>query len=314
MKIRNKSKAGKETRRLVQAIEKATDESKASGSQNAASETGKGSANSNESPKGSPSGRGSESGEQSSRIESIGRRKPGGRWQRVRRKTQAVFVGAEGRQDSGGEGSSKKGSGKPSSSPGSKPGEGGGEQGSESPDKPSSGGEQSGKSPGKSTQSSKSGQGSKGGQPNSSGVQDSRGGGGGQGAASAKGESAPDDSKESPHATESGDSGKGLVAPEGGQQSELSLKKIQDVLNDPAALKDLEQRDGVSRSDIQQFAKQFEKKPSAPAGPGREIKVKPGEQTAAKPTPDLPGLGNSMKFSTEDANPAREHAAGSGFE
>jgi hypothetical protein len=89
-----------------------------------------------------------------------------------------------------------------------------------------------------------------------------------------------------------------LVPPEGGQQSELSLKKIQDVLNDPAALKDLEQRDGVSRSDLQQYAKQFEKKASAPAGPGREITVKPGEQTAAKPTPNLPGLAPT-KFSTK---------------
>ena len=118
------------------------------------------------------------------------------------------------------------------------------------------------------------------------------------GAASAKGES-QDDSKESPQAKEPDDPGKGLVAPEGAEQSELVLKKLQEVLNDPAKLKDLEQRDGISRSRIEQVARKFEKIKSEPAGPGREIKVKPGEQTAGQPTPNLPGLDSSVKFSTK---------------
>ena len=71
------------------------------------------------------------------------------------------------------------------------------------------------------------------------------------------------------------------------------------MLNDPEALKDLEQRDGISRSDIEQFVRKYEKPKSAPAGPGREIKVKPGEQAPAKPSPNLPGLNPNTRFSTK---------------
>ena len=71
------------------------------------------------------------------------------------------------------------------------------------------------------------------------------------------------------------------------------------MLNDPAEAKDLEQRDGISRSEIEQFVKKYEKPKSAPAGPGREIKVKPGEQTPVKPSPNLPGLDPNSRFSTK---------------
>ena len=70
------------------------------------------------------------------------------------------------------------------------------------------------------------------------------------------------------------------------------------MLNDPAALKDLEQRDGITRSEIEQFARKYEKVASPPAGPGREINVKPGEQKPALPAQDLPELDRSRTFST----------------
>jgi hypothetical protein len=113
---------------------------------------------------------------------------------------------------------------------------------------------------------------------------------------------AKDDTKPSPEAQEPADAGKGLVAPDGQAQSDLVLNKAHELLNNPAALKDLEQREGVSRSDLEQFARKLEKQKSAPAGPGREIKVKPGEhpQTPAQPSPNLPGLDPHAKFSSKN--------------
>ena len=173
----------------------------------------------------------------------------------------------------------------------------GGESGSPLSKNSSSDGQQSGKQSGKSGQGGegKTGQGQPGsGEPKSGGgMQDSRGGGGGAGAASTKGD-LKDDSKESPPAKEPDDPGKGLVPPETAEQNELTLRKLHDLMNDPETL----QREGISRSDVEQFAKKFEKKQSPPPGPGREIKVKPGEQTPVKPSPNLPGLDRAAKFST----------------
>jgi hypothetical protein len=90
---------------------------------------------------------------------------------------------------------------------------------------------------------------------------------------------------------EPADAGKGLVAPEGQAQSELNLKKIHELLNDPAALKDLQQREGITKSDIEQFVRKYEKVAAPPPGPGREINVKPGEEKPVLPAKDLPELG-----------------------
>ena len=89
------------------------------------------------------------------------------------------------------------------------------------------------------------------------------------------------------------------MAPKGAEQSDLTLKGVHEILNDPAKLKDLEQRDGITRSQLEQFVRKFEKVKAAPAGPGREIKIKPGEQTPAKPSADLPGLDPSVKFNSK---------------
>ena len=110
----------------------------------------------------------------------------------------------------------------------------------------------------------------------------------------------PDESTPSPPAKEPENPGQGLVAPDGQPQSELVLKQLHEVQTNPAAAKDLEQREGISRSDIEQFARKYEKPKSAPPGPGREIKVKPGEQTPTKPAADLPALDGSTRFSTKN--------------
>jgi hypothetical protein len=90
------------------------------------------------------------------------------------------------------------------------------------------------------------------------------------------------------------------VAPKDQPQSELFLRKLHDVLNDPASAKELEDATGVSRERVEQFAKKFPNMKSAPAGPGREINVKPGEQTPAQPSPDLPGLDKSTRFTNKN--------------
>ena len=44
---------------------------------------------------------------------------------------------------------------------------------------------------------------------------------------------------------------------------------------------------------MEQFVKKYEKMKSAPAGPGREIQVKPGDRDSGpiKPAANLPGIG-----------------------
>jgi hypothetical protein len=90
------------------------------------------------------------------------------------------------------------------------------------------------------------------------------------------------------------------VAPKDQPQSDLFIRKLHDLLNDPASAKELEDETGVSRERIeQQFTRKFNVK-SAPAGPGREINVKPGDQTTAQPSPDLPGLDKSTRFTNKN--------------
>ena len=90
------------------------------------------------------------------------------------------------------------------------------------------------------------------------------------------------------------------VAPEGQPQSDLFLQKVHEVLNDPASAKDLEQATNLTREQIEQFVTKFSKIKSAPAGPGRDINVKPGEQTAVAPSADLPGLDPKTRISSKN--------------
>jgi hypothetical protein len=261
-------------------------------SQGPGSDSNKGGANSKESSKGSASGKGSESGESSPSGKSQQSDSGGEKGEDGGGKPSSDSAG---QQKSGGENSGDSAKGEQSSS-GSKQQSKGGDSGSRSSDSSSSAGKQSGDSPGKAGKGGQ-GQGSQPGQPNSGGVQDSHGGGG-AGATSSRKEPAKDESEASPHAKEPDDPGKGLVAPEGAAQTDLALREAHAVLADAEKAKNVEQRDGISRSELEQFIKKYEKPKSAPAGPGREINVKPGEQTPVKPSPNLPGINPSNRFST----------------
>jgi hypothetical protein len=89
------------------------------------------------------------------------------------------------------------------------------------------------------------------------------------------------------------------VAPQGQPQSDLFVRNLSDALQDGQATKDLEERTGLTREQLEQFATKFQKPKSGPAGPGREIDVTPREETPAKPAANLPGVDRSRSFSTK---------------
>jgi hypothetical protein len=86
------------------------------------------------------------------------------------------------------------------------------------------------------------------------------------------------------------------VAPQGQPQGDLVLRNLHDALKDDRVAKDLEDRTGLSREQLEQFATKFQKPKSGPAEPGREIEVKPGEQEPAKPAANLPGVDSTRRF------------------
>ena len=123
---------------------------------------------------------------------------------------------------------------------------------------------------------------------------------------------AQDDTKPSPPAQEPEDLGGDNVAPAGQPQSDLnSCAELHEALQDPARRqgpRGKNEYDAASRS-INSCTK-YSKVKSAPAGPGREIKVKPGEQTPVPPAADLPGLDLKTRFSSKNMTQTRNHAAG----
>jgi hypothetical protein len=99
-----------------------------------------------------------------------------------------------------------------------------------------------------------------------------------------------DESKESPRAEEPANPyGNDDVAPAGAEQSSLTLRGLNEALNDPARLKELEERTGVSKERLEQFAKQYEKPKVAPGREAKDVEVKVGEQAPVAPGADLPG-------------------------
>ena len=66
-------------------------------------------------------------------------------------------------------------------------------------------------------------------------------------------------------------------------QSDLVLKTIRDLIKDNKFTPDLEKQLGMSKDEADQFVKKFEKREQPKATePGREIKVKPGEDEVIK--------------------------------
>ena len=58
----------------------------------------------------------------------------------------------------------------------------------------------------------------------------------------------------------------------------MVLRTVKDLLAKDAVTPDLEKETGMTREQMEQFVKKYEAVKSAPAGPGREIEVKPGER------------------------------------
>ena len=218
-------------------------------------------------------------------------------------KAQTSQQGENGGQSSEGSGS-KEGQGGSKSGSGSKPGSQSGSSRAGSSGPGNSGGQQQGSNQSPSSQNdgdSKGGSGQQSDGQRGTGGQGDRGGGPAEGGASSGPESPKDESTKpvTTRADEPENPGGDTVAPKNQPQSDLFLRKLDEALQDDAKAKDLERDTGVSREQLEQFAKKYEKMKSAPAGPGRDIKVKPGEQTAAQqPSPNLPGLGSSVSFST----------------
>ena len=132
------------------------------------------------------------------------------------------------------------------------------------------------------------------------GPRNNKGGGGNPRSGGAASEPAKDDTKPSPSATEPENApNRDDVAPKGTSQTQLNLRTFQDILKDPERAKNLEKDTGFNRDQLEQFARQYEKMQSAPAGPGREIEVKPGEQSDAQPSANLPGVDPKTPFTTK---------------
>ncbi len=126
-------------------------------------------------------------------------------------------------------------------------------------------------------------------------------GGGGRPGPGSTGEHAKDDSKPSPRATDPENPSAGEdIAPQGQAQTDMVLRTVKDLLAKDAVTPDLEKETGMTREQMEQFVKKYEKVKSAPAGPGREIAVKPGDREPTdRPSANLPGFGRQERYSTK---------------
>jgi len=133
------------------------------------------------------------------------------------------------------------------------------------------------------------------------GAQPPIGGGGVQGPGANRGEPAKDETKPSPRAQEPEDQSGDTVAPQGQAQTDMVLRSVRDLLEKDAVTPDLEKETGMTREQMEQFVKKYEKVKSGPAGPGREIQVKPGERGEdAKPSANLPGINRQDRYSSKN--------------
>ncbi|MHC5542529.1 hypothetical protein ACYOEI_30255 [Singulisphaera rosea] len=81
-------------------------------------------------------------------------------------------------------------------------------------------------------------------------------------------------------------------------QSNLVLRKLEEMLKNNEVTPQIEQDTGMSREQMEQFVKRFKKAPQAEPGPGREIKIKPGEERKFDPNRKLPELGPNAPVSS----------------
>lgn len=122
-----------------------------------------------------------------------------------------------------------------------------------------------------------------------------------QGPGANRAEPTKDETKPSPRAEEPEDQSGDTVAPEGQSQTDLVLRSVRDLLEKDAVTPELEKETGMTRAEMEQFVKKYERVKSGPAGPGREVQVKPGERGEdAKPAANLPGFNRQDRFSSKN--------------
>ena len=114
-----------------------------------------------------------------------------------------------------------------------------------------------------------------------------------------------DESKPSPRAESPPLNAEETVAPDV-PQSELVLRKLEDLIKNNQVTPELEKETGMSREEMEQFVEKYRKTPKGPAGEGREIKVDPEDQKGATPQPKLSELKTSARVrSRRSASVAR---------
>jgi hypothetical protein len=119
------------------------------------------------------------------------------------------------------------------------------------------------------------------------------------------GEAAKDETKPEPKPVPSPPENLDDTAAPDQPQSDLVLKKLRDILDKNEETRDLEEATGMSRSEMEQFVRKFEKKRAETVGKGREIEIKRGEDSAgAKPSQGLTGINPKSSFSTRTSRDA----------
>jgi len=88
------------------------------------------------------------------------------------------------------------------------------------------------------------------------------------------------------------------VAPDR-EQSNLVLRKLEDLLKNNQVTPKLEQETGMSREQMEQFVRKFKGAPKAEPGKGREIQIKPGESPKYSPNRTLPGLNAGSRVTSK---------------
>jgi hypothetical protein len=73
------------------------------------------------------------------------------------------------------------------------------------------------------------------------------------------------------------------VAPDRHAQPDLVLRKIQDLLKDDTKARALEKETGMSRDELEQFVKKFDKAPQADPGAPRDLTATPGKDKTLDP-------------------------------
>ena len=73
------------------------------------------------------------------------------------------------------------------------------------------------------------------------------------------------------------------VAPDKHPKPDLVLRKIQDLLKDDAKARALEKETGMSRQELEQFVKKFEKAPHGDPGASRDLTATPGKDKTIDP-------------------------------